>query len=119
RSGCFTSPATHDLAEAARRLNFAPGRSAARVGADDQLFLQLAVTEDLDAVRAPIRQAEGAQCPLIHARAVLEPVQRFNAHRDVAGGKARVVEAALGNPENQRHLTAFKNDEDGAAGDGG
>ena len=53
------------------------------------------------------------------ARTVFKLVQRFNAHRDIAGRKTRIVEAALGNPANQRHLAAFKADADRAAGAGG
>src|SRR5205814_9593797 len=118
-AGRLTLPGADDFADAARRFNFSTGRSAEGVDADGQLLLQLAVTEDFHAVRAPVRQAEVPHRGFIHARAVFEPVQRFNTHRDVTGRKSRIVEAALGDPANQRHLVAFKADPDRAAGAGG
>ncbi len=67
----------------------------------------------------PLARPALAQCRLVHPRAVVERVQRFEIHRHVAGGVAGVVETALGNAPDQRHLAAFEADADGTAGTGG
>src|SRR5207245_6771065 len=54
----------------------------------------------------------------IDARALVEPVQRLQIHRHVARGVTRIIETALGEAADERHLAAFEADADRAAGAG-
>src|SRR5713101_4398146 len=106
------------FARAAFGLNFCPGRRAEGMRAEVQLFRQLAVAQNLDALPAAVRQASPLQRFDIDARALVEPVQRLQIHRRVARGVTRIVETAFGEAADERHLTAFETDADRAAGAG-
>ena len=68
---------------------------------------------------AAVRQPRAPQRRFVHARAVLEAVERLEVHRQVARGMAGVVKAALGDAPDQGHLAALKTDADRTAGAGG
>src|ERR1041385_8458069 len=83
----------------------------------DQLPGQLAVAQNLDPVRAAIREAFFLQTFCVHAFAVLERgIQRAEVHRQIRRAMTRVVEPALRNAADERHLAAFESDADRAAG---
>ena len=67
----------------------------------------------------PLARPALAQSRFVHPGAVVEMVERFQVDGQVAGGVARVVESALGNAANQRHLAAFEADANRTAGAGG
>ena len=113
-------PWLHDVRTlAAFGFDLRLGRGAECMGANGQLSCQFTVAENLDA--SALCHWPGQRCAerLIHARAVFELIQRFQIHRDVTRGMARVVETALGDAANERHLTTFETDADRAAGAGG
>ena len=78
------------------------------MSADRQFFGQFPVPEDFDTRCATISQARLAHNIFVHPRAIVEPIQQFQIHWQIAGGVARVVEAALRDAADQRHLTAFE-----------
>jgi hypothetical protein len=86
------------------------------VGADRKLAGQLTFTEDFDKIDATVGQTDGRQRSRIHLRAVFKLVEVTEVDRMKDGGVADVVKPALGDAANERHLTAFKTDADGAAG---
>src|SRR5208282_2179253 len=90
-----------------------------RVRVHRELFAQLAVAENFDAAGAAIGQARRAQCRFVHARAVVKPVQVADVHAEIARGKPGVVEPALGDAADERHLAAFETDADRTARTGG
>ena len=102
-----------DFASAAFGFNFLAGRGAERVGADRQLLGQFAGAENLNAIGRAIGQADGLEGNGIDARAIFKAVQVFNVHADVAGAMRDVVETALGNTADERHLAAFETGADG------
>src|SRR4051812_42750563 len=59
-------------------------------------------------MRFAIRQSERTQGDFIDARAVFKTVQRVEIDHDVTRAVANVVETALGNAADQRHLAAFE-----------
>jgi hypothetical protein len=81
-----------------------------------EFFGQFAVAENFDARAGAIGQTDRAQRRFVHARAVVKLVQARRRSRDVTDGETRVVETALGDAADERHLAAFKTDADGAAG---
>jgi hypothetical protein len=104
------------LTGAAFGFNFLPGGGAESMSADGKFAGEVAVAEDFDAIDAAVGEAGVAQNGFINAGAVLEPVQGVEVDREITGGMAGVVEAALGNTADERHLAAFEPDPDGAAG---
>src|SRR6185312_11104858 len=86
--------------------------------ADGKLLGHITITEDLDAGAFAVGQANAAQRIEIHARAIFKNVQRFDVYGNVNRGVARVVETALRNAANERHLATLETDADRAAGPG-
>ncbi len=86
---------------------------------DGKLALQFAVSQNFNSLFPPIRDAGITQRRFIDGGTVFEIVERFQVDRDVANRETLVVETALGNAANQRHLAAFKSDADRTAGAGG
>jgi len=84
-----------------------------------QFSRQLAVTENLVAFAAAIGKAGFAQRRFIDASAVIKLVQVLNIDRQITSGMARVVEAALGNAADERHLPTLEANADRAAGSRG
>src|SRR5262245_45210636 len=107
-----------DFAGAAFGLDLRPGRGAESMGADGQFAGEVAITEDLDPSNRPIGQARAAQSGFIHSSAVVEPIQGFEIDGQINRRVPGIVEPALGNAANERHLAAFKADADRAAGTG-
>ena len=68
---------------------------------------------------AALRQPNAAQSRLVHPGPFLENIKRLHVDGDVTGAVAGVVETALWDAPNQRHLAAFKSDADGTARAGG
>ena len=89
------------------------------MGADGKLASQVAVTKDLDFFDRAIGKTGVTKSTFVHARAVIELIEGVEIDGDVAGGMASIVEAALGNAADKRHLAAFESDTDRAAGAGG
>src|SRR5690242_3679413 len=75
----------------------------------------VAGAEHLDTVSLPVGQANAAQCVDVHSRAVFKNIERLDIHRDVNRAVPRVVETALRDAANERHLAAFETDTNGAA----
>src|ERR1035437_4663570 len=71
---------------------------------------QFALAEDFDARPAAVGKPGGPQRWFVHPRAVVEMIEVAHVHGNVTRGVARVVEAALRNAADQRHLAAFKAD---------
>jgi hypothetical protein len=87
------------------------------VGSNTELLLQLAIAKDFDSNIA-IGEPSLPQSVDVYAGAVIEPIQGFKVHRNVANRVAGVVETTLWNTPNERHLSAFETDADGTAGPG-
>src|SRR5881398_1631576 len=85
------------------------------MSADGQLTGQVTVAEDLDFFDGTVGETSIAKGTFVHARAVIKLVKRFEIHGDVASCVASVVEAALGDAADERHLAAFEADADGTA----
>src|SRR2546430_8302867 len=85
------------------------------MSADGQLSSQVAVAENLDFLNRTIGETSIAKGAFIHARAVIKLVKRFGIAGNVASRVAGVVEAALGDSADERHLAAFEADANGAA----
>ena len=107
-------PTTSQVPPLASILALAEALNA--LDADREFFGQFAVAENFHAVGAAIGQADRAQRRFIHSRAVVKLVQVADVDRDVARRETGVVETALGNAADERHLAAFKTDADGTAG---
>src|SRR5688572_13484831 len=119
-AGFLGRPGRRDnFARAALAFNLGTSGGAKRMRADRQLASQLAGAEDLDAVSLAIGEPSLAQRLEVNASAVAELVQRFEIDGDVTRRVPRVVETALGDAADERHLAAFKTDADRAAGTGG
>src|ERR1017187_6831899 len=108
--------AADDLARPAPGFDFGARRDAERAHAHHQLFGQFAFAENFHSAGAAVGQAGRAQSRFIHAHAVVEPLQFADVHRDITRAKPRVVEPALGDAADERHLAAFKTDANRAAG---
>jgi len=104
-----------DFHAAALGFDFGFGRRAERMGDDRELFGQLAVAENLDAVAVAINQANGTQGRFVHTSAVVKHVQFRNINRQADRGELGVIETAFRDAANERHLTAFEADADGTA----
>ena len=89
------------------------------MSANGEFAGQLPVAEDLDSETPSVGQSGVAQADFIDTRAILKLVEGLKIDRQVTSGMAGVVEPALGNTPDERHLTALKTDADGAAGAGG
>ena len=87
------------------------------VGPDDQLLLEAAVAEDLYTVLALREDTLLQQIANIDGGAVLKFIQSGDID-DLQGLGKDVVEAALGDTADQRHLAALKAHADAAAGAG-
>src|ERR1051325_4733622 len=98
------------FARAAGGFNLLSGRSAEFVRRDRQLLFQLAIAEDLDQLHRAVGQSRFANRLDINARSVVETVQRLQIDRNVSCRVPGIVEAALWNAANQRHLAAFEAD---------
>jgi len=87
------------------------------VGSNAELLLQLAIPKDFDPNIA-VGEPSLPQSLDVYAGAVIEPIQGFKVHGNIASRVAGVVETALRNTPNERHLSAFETDADGTAGPG-
>jgi hypothetical protein len=80
-------------------------------------FGQLAVPENLDAVKTALGQPRLTQRRLVHRRPFLQLIER--GHIDPASYRVAnrlLLKPRLGRTPIQRHLTAFKRRTDGTAG---
>src|SRR6185369_11588008 len=116
RLSCFPAD---EFASAALGLNFRFGRGAEGVCAHGEFLAQLAITQNLDATRASIREADRAQRGLVDACAVLETVKRFEVDWQVSSTVAGIIKAAFRNAPNQRHLAALEANPDRTSGASG
>ena len=116
RFGFFRSD---DFAGTAFGFDFRARGSAESMCADSQLAGEFAITEDFHAAGRPIGQAGTAQSGLIDSCPVFKLIEGIEVHGDVASRMTRVIESALGNTANERHLSAFKADSNRTAGAGG
>src|SRR5204863_6951375 len=91
------------------------GRGAEGMGANGQFAGQFARAENLYSRSLAIGQSGLAERFEIDARAVLESIKRFEIDGDIPDGVPRVVEPALGNAADQRHLGALEADANGTA----
>ena len=82
---------------------------------DGQLARQITIAENLDSLYRAIRQAGIANRGFIHASAILELIEIVKIDRHVIRRMARVVESALGDTTNQRHLATLEADANRAA----
>ena len=89
------------------------------MSSDRELAGQIAIAEDLDPVAATIGQTRSTQRGFIDARAIIKAIQRLEVHRQITRAVTCIVESALGDAANERHLTAFEADADRAARAGG
>jgi len=89
------------------------------VCAHRQLAGKFAITEDFHSAGRAVSESGAAQSGFIDSRAVFELIEGVEIHRDVTSGMTRVIETALGNTANERHLSAFKADSNRTAGAGG
>lgn len=80
-----------------------------------KFFGQFTVSEDFDSSGAAIGEANGSQRRFIHAGAIVKLVQLADIDRDKLVSKSGVVESALRNTADQRHLAAFKANADRTA----
>jgi hypothetical protein len=85
------------------------------MGAHRQFLGQVPVSEDFDAIGWPIGQAGFAEGFDVDARSLIELIERFQIDRDIAGGVAGIVKAALGDAADKRHLPALETDADRAS----
>src|SRR4051812_3444090 len=83
--------------------------------ADGQLLCQFAATEDFYSGSPTISQARFAQDIEIDARAFIKLVQSFQIDREITNSVADIIEPALGNAADERHLAALEADPDGTA----
>lgn len=91
------------------------GRTAELMCGNGKLFGQFAVTEDLDSVDRAANETCGAQSGFIDARSGFEVLEIGNVHDGVLDLEVGVVETALRNTTDKRHLTAFESEADAAA----
>ena len=80
-----------------------------------EFFGQFTVAEDFDSARGAIGQADRAQRGFVHARSVVKLIQLADVHRYELFREARIVEPALGNAPDERHLATLKTNADGTA----
>src|SRR5882757_9269706 len=107
-----------DFAGAAFGFDFGPGRGAEGVGADREFAREVAIPENLDSRHRTIGQTRAAQGRFVHSSAIVEAVQGFEINGHVKGGVPGIVEPALGNTADERHLAAFEADADRTTGAG-
>jgi hypothetical protein len=86
------------------------------MSAHGQLARQFAITQNFDSTGGTIGKARAAECRFIYACAIVELIQRIQIHRDVTGRVTRIIETALGDAANERHLSAFKANSNRTAG---
>src|ERR1051326_6120496 len=105
----------NDFASAAFGLDLGASRGAESMSANGKFPGQLTSAEDFDTGSAAIGEtcAVGSCC--IHAGAIIETIERLQVDWQITNGVASVIEAALGNAPDQRHLAAFEADGEGAA----
>src|SRR6266850_2269679 len=85
------------------------------MSADGQLSGQVAIAENLDFLNRTVGETSIAKGAFVHARAVIKLVKRFEIDGDVASRVAGIIEAALRDSADERHLAAFEADANGAA----
>ena len=83
-----------------------------------QFFCQFTRAQYLDLVATAIGQADRPQGRFVHPRTIVKGIQAFDVDGDIRGRVTGIVETALGDAADQRHLAAFKTDADGTAGAG-
>src|ERR1035437_243883 len=105
-----------DFHRAALGLDFCLGRRTDRAGNDRKFFGQFAGAENFHAVRPAIGQPNGTQGRFINARTIFKLVQVADIHGDTHNRETGIVETALGDAADERHLAAFKTDTNGTAG---
>jgi hypothetical protein len=78
------------------------------VSTDIELSVQFPITQDFNAIARAVSEAGFAQSSLVHSSIVFKIVESAQIDRQKARAVAGVVEAALGNATDERHLTAFE-----------
>jgi hypothetical protein len=89
------------------------------MSADREFSSQVAISQDFDFADRTICEARVPKRRFIDARTVIELVQVGQIDGHVIGRVAGVVEAALRDSANERHLTTFEPDTNRAARSGG
>jgi hypothetical protein len=105
-----------NFAGAAFGFDFGAGGSAEGMSTDGEFPSEFTATQNLDSRTAAISQASGTERGGIHARAVIELIERIEIDRQIANRMASIVKAAFGNAADQGHLTTFEADADGTTG---
>jgi hypothetical protein len=111
----FGGFADDHFTRAAFGLDLGLGRGTECVRAHRELPGQFTLTENFDAIGAAIGQTGGPQRGFIHTRAIVKLIQFADVHRDELLREPGVIEPALGDAPDERHLTALKTDADGTA----
>jgi hypothetical protein len=86
------------------------------VGFDRQPFRKLAPSENLHSVKGSVHESFFAQKLLRHVRIRFELLEITQVHERVSGFESRVVETALRQSPDERHLTALEPKPDTATG---
>lgn len=107
-----------DFTRATLCLDLRSGRSAESMRAHRQLARQFTVTQNFHAAGRAVGESSSAQSGFIHSRTIFELIESIEIHRNITRRMTCVIEAALGNTANQRHLSAFKPDSNRTAGAG-
>ena len=103
---------------AAFGFDFRFGGGAEGVSGNGEFTGEFAVAENFETVAWTVRKAGVAEDFFVHARAFVKAVEGFQIDGQIASGVAGVVEAALGDAADERHLAAFEADADRTAGAG-
>lgn len=85
------------------------------MGGDREFFCQFTGAENFDAIARPVGEAGSTEGGFINARAFIEAVEIFEIDGQIPGAMTGVIEPALGDAADERHLAAFETNSDGAA----
>ena len=80
-----------------------------------ELTFEFTIAEDFDAIDPAIGQAGAAQSLFVDPRAFIEAVEGLEVDRQITRFVPRIIEPALGDAPDQRHLTAFETNANGTA----
>jgi len=86
------------------------------MSADGELFGKLAVAQDLYIIAVTAGQTGSAHRLFIDPGTLLEAIEGFQVDGQITNSVAGIIEAALGDAADQRHLAAFEANADGTAG---
>ena len=113
---CWRGFRRDQFAGASFGFDFGFGGGTEGMGADSEFTGKFAVTKNFDPVGPAICKPGIAEDLFVHARAFVKAIQSFEVDGQITRGVAGVVEAALGNAANERHLPAFETNTDRTAG---